>query len=104
MKKYSGLFSNCCSIPAYLLFVRTKCVIVFIFRHIDSSRDKFIQNLKEAVAVPSVSSIPDRRDDCIAMMKWASVQIRKLGGSVELCDVGTQVCGFSSTRDLTRNI
>ncbi|XP_073973883.1 cytosolic non-specific dipeptidase 2 isoform X2 [Rhodnius prolixus] len=24
------------------------------------------------------------------MMKWASVQIRKLGGSVELCDVGTQ--------------
>ncbi|KAK9500669.1 hypothetical protein O3M35_001893 [Rhynocoris fuscipes] len=65
-------------------------VLEKLFSQINKSSETFILTLKDAVSIASVSSIPEKRDDCIAMMKWACARIKKLGGSTELCDIGSQ--------------
>lgn len=62
-----------------------------IFRYIDSNKEKFIKNLRDAVSIPSVSGQPERRDDVITMVHWMEDRLKKLGVEVELCDIGLQV-------------
>ncbi|PIO77571.1 peptidase, M20/M25/M40 family [Teladorsagia circumcincta] len=42
-----------------------------IFNAIDDRQNEFVANLKEAVSIPSVSSEPARRPDCVNMVMWA---------------------------------
>ncbi|KIH47637.1 hypothetical protein ANCDUO_22299, partial [Ancylostoma duodenale] len=37
---------------------------------IDAHQDEFVKVLKEAVAIASVSSDPERRSDCVKMVMW----------------------------------
>ncbi|PSN44883.1 Cytosolic non-specific dipeptidase [Blattella germanica] len=61
-----------------------------IYRYIEAHKAPYIQNLRDAVAIPSVSAAPSRRDDCIRMMRWTEKMFRKLGAETELCDIGKQ--------------
>lgn len=65
-------------------------VLQDVFGYIDSNKDKFIKNLRDAVAIPSVSGQPERRDDVITMVHWMEERLKKLGVEVELCDIGFQ--------------
>lgn len=48
------------------------------------------QRLADWVAVQSVSAWPEKRGEIKKMMEIAAKDIEKLGGTVELVDVGTQ--------------
>lgn len=66
-------------------------MVVFRYsRYIDEHKQEYINNLKEAVAIKSVSAWPDHRNDVIKMMKWAEVKFKELGASTELADIGKQ--------------
>jgi len=60
------------------------------FKQVDSLQDSFIDRLREAVAIPSISSEDDRREDVIKMGHWLAAQIRALGGTVEIRELGQQ--------------
>ncbi|EZA56255.1 hypothetical protein DMN91_009981 [Ooceraea biroi] len=59
-------------------------------KYIDEHKQEYINNLKEAVAIKSVSAWPDYRDDVVKMMKWAEAKLKNLGATTELADVGKQ--------------
>lgn len=59
-------------------------------RHIDANKDKYIDTLREAVAIKSVSAWPDSRPDCQRMMDWAQKKLEAIGTVVEQVDVGSQ--------------
>lgn len=59
-------------------------------RYIDEHKQEYINNLKEAVAIKSVSAWPDHRDEIVKMMKLAEVKLKNLGATTELVDVGKQ--------------
>lgn len=61
-----------------------------VFKYIDDNKSKFIDNLKAAVAIPSVSSVPEHRPDVIKMINWAADRLTALNANVEICDNGFQ--------------
>lgn len=50
----------------------------------------YINNLREAVAIKSVSAWPDHRNEIVKMMKWAEIKLKNLEATTELVDVGKQ--------------
>lgn len=60
------------------------------FKEVDGLQDKFIDRLREAVAIPSISSEEQRRPDVVKMGEWLAEQIKALGGTVELRQLGKQ--------------
>lgn len=48
------------------------------------------QKLAEWVAIQSVSAWPEKRGEIKKMMEVAAADIKQLGGSVELVDIGKQ--------------
>lgn len=61
------------------------------FSNIDRNKEKYVNALKEAVAVQSVSASPEKREDTIKMVFWFAERLKKLGAEIELCDAGSQV-------------
>lgn len=61
-----------------------------IFQYVNNNKDKFIERLRDAVRIPSVSQSPEKRDDVIAMVRVTEEKLKKLGATTELCDIGTQ--------------
>ena len=47
-----------------------------IVKHIESRRETFVERLREAVEIRSVSGWPDHRDDVIKMVKWTAQHLR----------------------------
>jgi len=62
-----------------------------LFKYIDEHKSEYIECLKEAVAIPSVSAWPDNRKDIVRMTEWTAERLKKLGVEVTFRDVGTQV-------------
>ncbi|KAF2020383.1 CNDP dipeptidase [Aaosphaeria arxii CBS 175.79] len=60
------------------------------FKQVDGLQETFIQRLREAVAIPSISSEDERRPDVVKMGHWLADQIKALGGEVELRELGKQ--------------
>lgn len=60
------------------------------FREIDANQVRYIDNLKDAVSIPSVSAWPEKRKDIIQMVGWVAQKLKDLGTEVELKDVGMQ--------------
>lgn len=58
---------------------------------IDANGQKYIQNLKEAVAIPSVSALADKRKDVRRMSEWTADRLKKLGVEVSLRELGEQI-------------
>lgn len=70
-------------------FIISHCFI-FYNRHIDQNKARYIDVLKEAVAIKSVSAWPETRQDIVRMVDWTADKLKALGGTVELADVGDQ--------------
>jgi len=63
---------------------------IFFYRYIDEHKQDYINNLKEAVAIKSVSAWPDHRNEVVKMIKWAEAKMKNLGATTELADIGKQ--------------
>ncbi|XP_048849677.1 cytosolic non-specific dipeptidase [Brienomyrus brachyistius] len=61
-----------------------------LFKYVDEHQEEYIQRLAEWVSVQSVSAWPEKRGEIKKMMKIAAKDIERLGGSVELVDLGKQ--------------
>ncbi|KAH0947724.1 hypothetical protein HN011_009282 [Eciton burchellii] len=59
-------------------------------RYIDEHKQDYINNLKEAVAIKSVSAWPDHRNEVVKMIKWTEAKMKNLGATTELADIGKQ--------------
>ncbi|TFK75601.1 CNDP dipeptidase [Pluteus cervinus] len=57
---------------------------------VDANAERFIERLKEAVAIPSISGDSARRDDVFNMAHWLDGQLKSLGVDTKLVDLGTQ--------------
>ncbi|KAG1714147.1 Cytosolic non-specific dipeptidase [Nymphon striatum] len=58
--------------------------------YIDENTEKFIEVLRNAVKIKSVSAWPSARPEIFKMMKWAEEQLKILGATVEMCENGKQ--------------
>lgn len=61
-----------------------------LFSYIDQHKTEYINNLRDVVAIKSVSAWPDHRDDIVKMTKWTEARLKELGATTELVDVGKQ--------------
>ncbi|XP_012581259.1 PREDICTED: cytosolic non-specific dipeptidase [Condylura cristata] len=61
-----------------------------LFKYVDENQERYIKKLAEWVAIQSVSAWPEKRGEIKRMMEVAAGDIRQLGGSVELVDIGKQ--------------
>ncbi|KAI6176900.1 Cytosolic non-specific dipeptidase [Aphelenchoides bicaudatus] len=61
-----------------------------VFAEIDKRSDTFIQRLREAVEIPSVSAEEKHRDDCFKMIDWAQTKLEALGVKCEQIKNGEQ--------------
>jgi len=52
-----------------------------------ASRDADLADLLEELRIPSVSTLPERRDDCLRNARWLSDRFARLGMKSELVDV-----------------
>ncbi|PHH76690.1 hypothetical protein CDD80_1328 [Ophiocordyceps camponoti-rufipedis] len=60
------------------------------FKQVDSSATAFIDRLRTAVAIPSISAEDQRRPDVFRMGEWLGEQLKALGAQVELRPMGKQ--------------
>eukprot|EP01135_Chromosphaera_perkinsii_P005931 Nk52_evm17s372 gene=Nk52_evmTU17s372 len=58
--------------------------------YIDKNQDLYVQRLAEAVAIPSVSGDPERRNDCHKMMHYTKKIVESYGFTAELKPLGMQ--------------
>lgn len=66
-------------------------IVKFLFpRHVDSNKVKYIEALKEAVAIKSVSAWPDARPECQKMMDWCEKRLQAIGVTTEQVEIGNQ--------------
>jgi nonspecific dipeptidase len=61
-----------------------------LFQEIDKNRKKYIENLREAVAIQSVSAWPHKRDEIRRMVEWTQALMTKLKIRTELRELGKQ--------------
>ncbi|KAL6722894.1 hypothetical protein Aduo_017967 [Ancylostoma duodenale] len=71
-----------------------------IFDEIDAHQDEFVKVLKEAVAIASVSSDPERRSDCVKMVMWTKKKLESVGATVQVIENGKQKLQNGKTIDL----
>lgn len=71
---------------------RVENIFIFfaIFSHIEQNKARYIENLKDACAIKSVSAWPDHREEIQKMVKWTAEKLKALGTTIELADVGKQ--------------
>ncbi|PNS19054.1 hypothetical protein CAC42_1790 [Sphaceloma murrayae] len=60
------------------------------FKQVDSMADHFIDRLRKAVAIPSISAEEARRPDVIKMGHWLASELKALGAHVEARELGPQ--------------
>lgn len=60
------------------------------FQKVDGLSDHFIDRLRRAVAIPSISSDAARRPDVVRMANWLADELVALGAQVELRPLGKQ--------------
>lgn len=69
--------------------------IIFI-SYIQKNSDKYVETLREAVAIQSVSAWTHKRDECQRMMEWMADKLRAIGTQIEMVDVGKQILSDGS--------
>ncbi|KAJ9657961.1 hypothetical protein H2201_007968 [Coniosporium apollinis] len=60
------------------------------FKQVDTLAESFIDRLRKAVAIPSVSADEERRPDVVRMGEFLASELKALGASVELRPLGPQ--------------
>ncbi|XP_048385084.1 cytosolic non-specific dipeptidase isoform X1 [Stegostoma tigrinum] len=61
-----------------------------VLQYIDEHQDDYVQHLKEWIAIQSESGTPTKRDEVIRMMHVVGETIKRLGGTIELTDMGNE--------------
>ncbi|CAL8072301.1 unnamed protein product [Orchesella dallaii] len=61
-----------------------------IFGFIDENRTTYIETLREAVGIRSISTWPDARNECLRMVQWTASKLEELGFETELRKMGDQ--------------
>ncbi|KAF3833979.1 hypothetical protein F7725_025183 [Dissostichus mawsoni] len=61
-----------------------------LFKYVDEHQDLYVERLADWVAVQSVSAWPEKRGEIKKMMEMAAKDIERLGGTVEMVDIGKQ--------------
>ncbi|XP_013109891.2 cytosolic non-specific dipeptidase [Stomoxys calcitrans] len=61
-----------------------------LFSFIDENKSKYIDVLKTAVAIQSVSAWPDKRAEIQHMVEWTAEKLKALGTEIEFADIGEQ--------------
>jgi len=75
-----------------------------LFQHVDAHKAEYIKNLKDAVAIKSVSAWPDTRPDITTMINWTVEKLKAIGTTIELADVGVQTLPDGRTLPLPKVI
>ncbi|KIW07739.1 uncharacterized protein PV09_01669 [Verruconis gallopava] len=60
------------------------------FKQVDDLSDAFIDRLRKAVAIPSVSADEERRADVVRMGEFLAEELKKLGAEVQIRPLGKQ--------------
>ncbi|KAF2840144.1 Cys-Gly metallodipeptidase dug1 [Patellaria atrata CBS 101060] len=60
------------------------------FKQVEASSEDFIERLRKAVAIPSVSAMDEHRPDVVKMGQWLASELKNLGAEVELRPLGKQ--------------
>ncbi|XP_045132467.1 cytosolic non-specific dipeptidase-like [Portunus trituberculatus] len=63
-----------------------------VFKYVDDNKTRFIDVLREAVAIKSVSAWPQKRGEIVRQMEWAKAKLEALGATCALHDIGMQTC------------
>lgn len=71
-----------------------------VVKDIDDHSKKYLDRLRDAVAIPSVSAEPEHRKDVMRMMEWAKKHLEAVGTKVELLDPGMQTLPSGKTMKL----
>lgn len=97
---FAGRFAKIISVSAVacsLFFIHARSFGDFYFyeiltfcSHIDANKARYIDVLREAVAIKSVSAWADHRPEVSKMAKWMAEKLRNLGAEVELAELGDQ--------------
>uniref|UniRef100_A0A0P4W5P9 Peptidase M20 dimerisation domain-containing protein n=1 Tax=Scylla olivacea TaxID=85551 RepID=A0A0P4W5P9_SCYOL len=66
--------------------------LVKVFKYVDNNKARFIDVLREAVAIKSVSAWPEKRGEIVRQMEWAKAKLEALGATCALHDIGMQTC------------
>jgi len=66
----------------------------YMYRYIESHQAQFIQTLRDAVAIRSISALPEARSEVVRMVKWTVQRLNECGVTVELRKIGEQVSGL----------
>ncbi|CAN0154130.1 unnamed protein product [Lampetra planeri] len=67
-----------------------------VFTHIENNQQLFVKRLAEWVSVRSVSSQPELRGEVLRMVQMTAQHIERLGGAVEMVDIGTETLADGS--------
>ncbi|RZB39994.1 cytosolic non-specific dipeptidase [Asbolus verrucosus] len=73
---------------------------LYYYSEIDKNKLKYVNNLKEAVAIQSVSAWPHKRVDVRKMVEWTQVRMQKLNIKTELKELGKQTLPDGKVIDL----
>ncbi|XP_044270181.1 cytosolic non-specific dipeptidase [Tribolium madens] len=71
-----------------------------LFSEIDKNKQKFITNLRDAVAIQSVSAWPHKRGEIRKMIEWAKDRMQKLNIQTEIKELGKQTLPDGKVIDL----
>ncbi|XP_037822686.1 cytosolic non-specific dipeptidase-like [Lucilia sericata] len=61
-----------------------------LFNFIDDHKSKYIDALRTAVAIPSVSVWPEKREEVERMVRWTEDKLKELGAETRLADIGKE--------------
>ncbi|KAG0714538.1 Cytosolic non-specific dipeptidase [Chionoecetes opilio] len=61
-----------------------------IFKYVDDNKTRYIDVLRESVAIKSVSAWPASRGEIVRQMEWAKAKLEALGATCALHDIGMQ--------------
>ncbi|XP_037908084.1 cytosolic non-specific dipeptidase-like [Hermetia illucens] len=62
--------------------------LTHLFRYIEIHKEIYIENLRAACEIKSVSATPELREEIDKMVNWMALKLRERGAFVELADIG----------------
>lgn len=67
----------------------TQTVMEAALKRAAASREADLADLLEELRIPSVSTLPERREDCLRNARWLRDRFERMGMKAEIVDVGT---------------
>lgn len=64
--------------------------MISLVSFVDKNKLRYIDVLKTAVAIQSVSTWPEKREEVEHMVRWTEDKLKELGAETKLTDIGKQ--------------